>query len=150
MAHHLQTRAFPRYQLEVSNVSTVHIDVLDKGISSGLKDKFLNVDIVQLSTNVTHNGLNYRNGMILINRSVSGLPDFCEIFQMVIIEKRLIFIVKRLIGWYIEHYRAYKLETSPRKEVELVEPQELQDIYPLADYTIKGMRLVTLKRYIHF
>lgn len=97
------------------------------------------------STNVTHNGLNYKNGMILFNRSTGGLRDFSEIFQMVTIEKRLIFIVKRLIGWNIENYSAYKLETSPRKEVEHFEPQELQDIFSLADYTFKGMCLVTLK-----
>lgn len=148
-AHHLYTCTFPRHQLEVSDVSAVHIDVLDKGISNGLRDKFLNVDTMHLANNVTHNGLNYKRGMILIHGSVGGLPDFCEIIQMVTMEQRLIFIVKRLSGWYIEHYRAYKLETSPVKEVDLIEPQELQDIYPLADYRVGGMRLVTLKRYVH-
>lgn len=148
-AHHLYTCTFPRHQLEVSDVSAVHIDVLDKGISNGLRDKFLNVDTVHLANNVTHNGLNYKRGMILIHGSVGGLPDFCEIIQMVTMEQRLIFIVKRLSGWYIEHYRAYKLKTSPVKEVDLIEPQELQDIYPLADYRVGGMRLVTLKRYVH-
>lgn len=74
--------------------------------------------------------------MILIYGSLGGLPEFCEILQMVILQDKLIFIVKRLSGWYIEHYRAYDLKTSPGKEVELLEPQDLHDSYPLADYKI--------------
>jgi len=59
---------------------------------------------------------------------------------MVILQDKLFFVVKKLIGWHIEHYRA--------KEVELIEPQELQYAYPLADYNIAVMHLVTLRRYI--
>ena len=53
--------------------------------------------------------------------------------------------MKKLIGLYIEHYRAFDLKPSPVEEVELIEPQELRDTYPLADYEIGGLRLVTLK-----
>ena len=92
---------------------------------------------------------NYKCEMILIHSSLGGLPDFSEIIQMGILQEKLIFIVKKLSGWYMEHYRAYDLKTLPSKEVELVEPQELHDIYPLVDYKIRGMRLVTLRRYVH-
>lgn len=87
--------------------------------------------------------------MILIHGSLGGLPEFSEIIQMVILQDKLMFIVKKLSGWYIEHYRSYDLKTSASKEVEVIEPQELHDTYPLAGYKIGGMRLVTLKRYIH-
>ena len=87
--------------------------------------------------------------MILIQGSLGGQPEFGEIIQMVILQDKLIFIVKKLIGWYIEHYRAFDLKPSPVEEVEVIEPQELHDTYPLADYKIGGMHLVTLKRYIH-
>lgn len=149
MAHHLHASSFSRPPLEVTNVSTVHIDVLNKDISNALRQKSSNVDTVCLTKSVAYNGLNYKCGMILIHGSLGGLPEFSEIIQMVILLDKLIFIVKKLSGWYIEHYRAFDLKTSPGKEVDLIEPQELHDAYPLADYKVGGMRLVTLKRHIH-
>ncbi|XP_049333152.1 uncharacterized protein LOC125804583 isoform X1 [Astyanax mexicanus] len=148
IAHHLHACSFTRPLLEVTNVSTVHIDVLNREISSALKQKS-SLDLVCLAKCVTYNGLNYKCGMILIHGSLGGLPEFSEILQMVILQDKLMFIVKTLSGWYVEHYRAFDLKTSPDKEVKLVEPQELLDAYPLADYKIGRMRLVTLKRYVH-
>lgn len=148
-AHHLHAYSFTRPTLEVTNVSTVHIDVLNKEISNALRQKTSDLDTVCLAKSVAYNGLNYKSGMILIHGSHGGLPEFSEIIQMVILKDKLNFIVKKLNGWYMEHYRAYDLETSPGKEVELVELQELHDTYPLAHYKIGGMRLVTLKRYVH-
>lgn len=87
--------------------------------------------------------------MSLIYGSLGGLPEFCKIIQMMILQDNLIFIVKQLCGWYFEHYRAYDLKTVPGKEVELVAPHKLHDAYPLSDYIIGGVHLVTLKRYIH-
>lgn len=107
------------------------------------------MDNVCLAKSVAYNGLNYKCGMILIHGSLRGLPQFSEIIQMVILQDKLIIIVKKLSGWYMEHYRAYDLKTSPSKEVELVDPQELHDTYSLADYKIGGMRLVTLKTCVH-
>lgn len=148
IAHHLHSCVFSRPTLEVTNVSTVHIDVLNKDISDALR-RNSNVDIVCLAKSVTHNGLNYKCGMILIHGSLGGLPEFDEIVHMVILQNKLIFIVKKLSGWCIEHVRAYDFKTSPGKKVEVIELQELHDAYPLADYKIGGMRLVSLKRYIH-
>lgn len=149
IAYHLHAISFAKPPLEVTDVSTVHIDVLNKDISNALRQKSPDMDNVCLAKSVAYNGLIYKCGMILIHGSLGGLPEFGEIIQMVILQDKLIFILKKLSGWYMEHYRAYDLKTSPSKEVELVEPQELHDTYPLADYKIRGMRLVTLKRYVH-
>lgn len=149
IAYHLHAISFAKPPLEVTDVSTVHIDVLNKDISNALRQKSPDMDNVCLAKSVAYNGIIYKCGMILIHGSLGGLPEFGEIIQMVILQDKLIFILKKLSGWYMEHYRAYDLKTSPSKEVELVEPQELHDTYPLADYNIRGMRLVTLKRYVH-
>lgn len=74
----------------------VHIDVLDKIISNGLKQKSPDMDNVCLVTSVAYNGLNYKYGMILIHGLLGGLPEFGEIIQMVILQDKLIFIVKKL------------------------------------------------------
>lgn len=87
--------------------------------------------------------------MILAHGSLAGLPEFVEIIQMIVVKDNLLFIVRKLSAWYWEHFRAYELKLRPTKELELVDQNQLADPYPLADYTIGGMRLITLKRYIH-
>jgi hypothetical protein len=127
IAHHLHACSFTRPLLEVTNVSTVHIDVLNKDISNALRQMSSDMDTVCMAKCVTYDGLNYKCGMILIQGSLRGLPEFGEIIQMVILQDKLIFIVKKLIGWYIEHYRAFDLKPSPVEKVDLIEPQELHD-----------------------
>ncbi|XP_059898811.1 uncharacterized protein LOC132461193 isoform X1 [Gadus macrocephalus] len=149
MAHHIYTCGFPKPLLEVKKFSTVSIDVLKDDIARAVKHKNPNVKEVSLAENVTYNGFNYRLGMILAHGSLEGMPAFIEIIQMVVLQKELVFIVRKLSAWYLEHFRAYQLEISPTKEIEVLEPSQLTDPYPLADYTVGTMRLITLKRYIH-
>lgn len=113
---------------------------------SALRQKSSTIDTACLAKGVTYNGLNYICGMILIHGSLGGLPEFNNIIQMVILQDKLIFVVKKLSGRYIEHCRAYDRQA---RKWELIGPEELHDAYPLADYKIGRMRLVTLKRYIH-
>lgn len=84
--------------------------------------------------------------MIVAHGSTSGLPDFGEILQICIVQERLCFMVRRLYGWYREHFRAFEL--SPARETVVVELGELADDYPLADYFVGPLRMVTLKRHI--
>lgn len=63
---------------------------------------------------------------------------------MVVVEKSLSFIVKKLGAWYREHFRAFEL--CPTSEVSLIQLGALLDQYPLADYRIGGRRMVTLKK----
>ena len=107
------------------------------------------MDGVCLAKSVTCNGLNYRNGMMLAHGSLAGVPEFVEITQMIVVEDNLLFIVRKLSAWYWEHFRAYELKPCPTRKLELVDQNELSDPYPLADYTIRGMRLITLKRNVH-
>ena len=59
------------------------------------------------------------------------------------------FIVKKLSAWYREYFRAFELHMSHVREVSLIEHGELLDDSPLAAYSVGGLRLVTLKRYIN-
>lgn len=105
MAQHLHVCGFPKSPLEVTNISTVTADVLDKGIVNALKQKSSHLTTVCLTKSASYNGLNYRCGMILVHGSLGGLSTFIEIIQMVILEDQLLFLVRKLDGWYIEHYR---------------------------------------------
>lgn len=149
IAYYLHVSSVPKPSLEVTDVSTLPLDVLNENIAQALKQKYVHIEEACLSKNVTYNGLNYKTGMILAHGSLAGLPEFCEIVQMVVVLDGLCFIVRKLKAWYFEHYRSFILEKSLNSEVLLVEPHELRHVYPLADYCVSGMHLTTVKRYIH-
>lgn len=148
MAQQVSLSSFPKPLLEVTNVSTLSIDVLKEEIAQAIRQKHLDVEYVCLAKNVTYDGFNYRTGMILAHGSLAGIPEFTEIIHMLVLKDKLFFIVRKLSAWHWEHFSAFQIQTSPTKEIELVAPDELADPYPLVDYTVGGMRLITLKRYI--
>lgn len=148
-AHNLHICRFPKPALEVSEVSTLPIDVINEDITWAVKQKYPQMETVNLAKSVFYNGLNYRIGMVLSHGSLAGLPEFCEIVHMIVEQETLLFIVKNLDTWYLEHYRAYDLVTSTTRVLKLVGLHELTDHYPLNYYMIGGRRLISLKRYIH-
>lgn len=97
IAYHLHASSFTKPPLEVTNVSNVHIDVLNKDISNALRQKSPSMDNVCLAKSVAYNGLNYKCGMILIHGSLGGLPEFSEIIQLVILQDKLIFIDRKSV-----------------------------------------------------
>lgn len=149
MAHNLQSCLNLKPSTVVSKVSNVRADILNNSILLFLRQKSIHVDTVPFARTVTCNGVRYQCGMILVHGAIGGLPNFCEIIEMAILQNTLFFIVRRMSGWYIEHFRSFDLKRSPLKELELLELEELLDPYPLADYRVGGMHLVSLKRYIH-
>ncbi|KAL6476470.1 hypothetical protein MHYP_G00149690 [Metynnis hypsauchen] len=111
MAHHFYMCSLPKSPLEVANVSTLPIDILNEDIALAIKRKYPDMNCVHLAKSATYNGLTYRTGMILAHGSLAGLPEFTEIIQMIVVKDMVLFIVKKLSAWYREHYRAYELKT---------------------------------------
>lgn len=72
-----------------------------------------------------------------------------EILQICIVHERMYFMLERLSGWYREHYRSFGQSACPARENVLVKLGELADYYPLADYFVGHLRMVTLKTHIH-
>lgn len=87
--------------------------------------------------------------MVIAHGECSEISEFGEIVQIIVLQDKPLFIVRRLDAWYTEHYRAYVLVQSSDKKIELLEHHDLTDPYPLVQYTIGGRRMVALKRYIH-
>nr|XP_020445017.1 uncharacterized protein LOC109953925 [Monopterus albus] len=149
VSYYMRSSSFEKPTLEVTNVSTVPVDVLKKEIVQSIEHKFPGIKEVHLTRSVSTKGVCFKKGMIVAHGSTSGLPDFGQIVHIFVVQERLCFIVKRFSGWYSEHHRAFELTACPTKEMDLIELSDLADDYPLADYFVGSLRMVTLKRYIH-
>lgn len=149
ISYHLRSSSFEKTAFEITNVSTVPVDVLKQEMAQTIEQKFPGTTEVHLMKCVSSKGVQFRNGMIVAHGSTSGLPDFGEILQICIVHEKLCFMLKRLSGWYREHFRAFELGACATRETVLIELGELADYYPLADYFVGHLRMVTLKRYIH-
>lgn len=148
IAFHINSPSYGKSSLDVPNVSTVPVDVLKEEVAWAIRSKYPNTCEVYLAKNATISGITYSKGMIVAHGSAGCLAEFAEIIQMCIINENLFFIVKVLLGWYNEHYRAFELNSSPSREVKFLALSELTDTYPLADYMVGSTRMVTLKRHI--
>lgn len=134
--------------LEVTKVSVMPVDILNEAVVSAMKQRFPDVSQVHMAKNVTCSGIHYSEGMLIVHGSEEGLPKFHEIIQICLLREKLYFIVKGQCAWYRAHYHAFELSASTTTEVALIEVQELQDPYPLAEYVVESLRMVTLKRYV--
>ncbi|XP_054592203.1 uncharacterized protein [Nothobranchius furzeri] len=148
IAYHLSSPSFSTSELEVSAVSTLPVDLLKDEIAQTIRDRFPDTPEVHLTQSVTVNGITYKKGMVLVHRATGGLPEFCEIDQICILHQSVFYIVRELGGWYREHYRAFELNSVSTRSLILVALSELLDAYPLVDYKIGSVRMVTLKRHI--
>lgn len=147
MAYHMYgTSDVGKTALSVTKISVMPLVLLHSDIQKALREISPFLSSVQLTSAVTYYGTKYTEGMIVSYDSTGGLPDFAEIIQIVILDKRVYFVVKLLAAWYEEHLRSFQLVDTVK--IILLQQQKLNDTYPLALYSVGGKRLVTLKRHI--
>ncbi len=85
--------------------------------------------------------------MIVICEFTDGLPEFGQIIRICVLQDTVNFIVKKFSAWFREHYRAFELQPCPTGKMFLITHDSLPEKYPLHDYFVGPLRLVTLKRY---
>lgn len=148
IAYHLSSPSLGKSKLEVSAITTFPVDLLKEEIANIIRHRFPDILEVNLAQCVTIKGIICRNGMVLSHRATGGLPEFCEIKHICIVNHSIYYIVRELGGWYREHFRAFELKSVSTRVFTLVSLSELLDTYPLVDYKIGSVRMVTLKRHI--
>ena len=57
-------------------------------------------------------------------------------------------MVEKLSSWYVEHLRAYEIVESTYSDVAIVNPQDLNDFFPLANYRVGEKLMVLAKRFL--
>lgn len=146
IAYHLHGSNVNKPAVSVSKMSRVPLEIVNENIQEFLSQKFPEETVVHLTNKVESQGISYSIGMMLVYGNTGGLPDFAEILQIMIVCNSVVFVVKMQSTWYTEHFRCFKVEST--SIVKVIHQSQLTDMYPLATYTIKGCRMVSLKHYI--
>lgn len=74
----------------------------------------------------------------------SGLPEFFRILHILLDKSwKVYFVTARLSSWYMEHYRSYQLIENCYSDLEILDPETLNDYHPLAAYQVARTLMVT-------
>lgn len=87
-------------------------------------------------------GTQYVKGMIISSGQLSGLPEFYKILNILVDSGKVSFVATKLSSWFMEHYRSYRLDSS-YKDLEILDPEDLNDYHALAEYCVAGQLMVT-------
>lgn len=145
IAYNLHEANIQKPTLSVSRMTQMAVDVLRDSIKESFAKKFPGVVVVNMTNKVNILGTDYNIGMLPFG-STGGLPDFGEILQIIIVHDTPVFVLKLMSGWYHEHLRSFKVESTGQLEV--LQHSELKDSYPLAAYNTAHGRMVSLKHFI--
>lgn len=99
------------------------VTALREDIRKALEVKFPSEMHIQIANKVWYCGTKHAVGMILANGSTGGVTDFGEWIQIIVLKGAVLFIVKSLMAWSIEHLRSFILEKT--STVKVLEPREL-------------------------
>lgn len=65
-----------------------------------------------------------------------------------VVDNSVSFISIKLSSWYLEHYRFFELVENIRPEIEILDPESLNDLGPLQAYKVAGKLMVPLKVFL--
>lgn len=87
IGYHLSSPSIDKSLLDVSEASTVPLDVLKEELAQAFKQRNPFVSEIHIAKNVCSKGIQYRPGMIVAYGSCGGLPEFGEIHQICILQQ---------------------------------------------------------------
>lgn len=144
VAYHLSASGFFKPHQQTSNVSSALVSTLPN-VAKTYIEQITSSDIIYSTSKVCIDGTDYDVGMFLSVGQEGGLPSYCRIEQVLLVNSSIVFICQEHTSYYIEHLRCYEL--SPQN-LAIHTPSELNDKTPLCAYNIDGRLLLTPKRFI--
>ncbi len=82
IAYQIHSCSLKKSTLEVTSVSTLPVDVLNKEVVTVLRQKYPGINEVHLAKNVTNNGINYRTGMLISLGQLVGSQNLLNFFNL--------------------------------------------------------------------
>lgn len=148
MAHYLSSPSLFLPSLSVQNIKTVSQCSLDIPQRNAVKKKYPHLEMLSLASDVHLHGTLFSEGMILSAGQCSGLPEFFKLVTVLVnySGNKVSFLCRKLSSWYIEHLRCY--EVSETTDIEILEPEDLNDHYPLTSYAVQGKAIISLKKFL--
>ena len=143
MAYHFDGPNLFKPRLYIGNIDTVRTTSLDELLRTAIKRKYPHQDTISLAKDIHFYGTHYVKGMIISAGQCSGLPDFYRILGIVVNLDQVPFVSRKLSSWFLEHYRSYEVVENGYGDIEILDPEVLNDYHPLAAYTVQGKLLVT-------
>ncbi len=120
----------------------------DTTLRAAVTKKYPKHKTVSLSSDICLQGVQYVKDMIISAGQCSGLPELYRIVSIMVVDNSVSFISDKLSSWYLEHYRSFKLVENIRPEIEILEPESLNDLGPLQAYKVAGKLMVPLKVFL--
>lgn len=148
MAFQLDSSTFFKPPLEIDKVKSVLIASFPDNVQNFLHQRNGKQSTVLIASSVSVHGVKYSTDMIISVGSCSGPPKFRKITHIAVISTEILFVCRFLTAWYIVHLCAYELCPSGAGYLTVTKFSELNDVFPLSSYQVKGNAYVTLKRYI--
>jgi len=148
MAYYLDSSSFFRPPIEISKVKSALVTSFPDHIQQVFHQMAPQLKTVLIASSVTADGVEYHADMVISAGSLSGLPEFKVISQIVAVNSEVLFVCKPMSAWYIEHIRSYELCSSHVTSLCVIRMSELNEVFPLSCYIVKGRMVVTPKRYI--
>lgn len=147
LAYYIDSPSFLKPPIQTEKVMGTLMSTFPQNIQEFLRQKYAVQNTVLAASSVSIDGIKYNPDMVVSVGTCSGLPDFRQIFKILVINSDVLFVCKELTCWYIEHLRSFEL-CSHVLSLSITKPSDLNDPFPLPAYTLRGRTYVTLKHYI--
>ena len=144
IAYYMSSSSFFKPHQQTSNVTSVVVSTLPDAAIQYFKEK-TGSNIIYSTSRVNIEGTDFTVGMFLFAGDEGGLPSFCRLENIFLVDNKVTFLTQDHKSDYIEHLRSYEL--SPLS-VTVRTLSELNDTLPLFAYNWHRKLLITLRRYI--
>lgn len=142
--------ASPNYfspHIEVEQSTTVSTSSLRSDIQHAIQCSCLsNNNEFMFASTASVYGTKYSVGMVVVTGAVSGLPEFSQILNIIVMSDKLYFVAEGRLSWFCDHIHGYIIETTG--QVQIIELSSLLDYYPLVPYKYGKHTCVMLKHFI--
>lgn len=144
MAYHVDSFSFFKPSIQMDKVMLSLVSSLPETIQNLLKQRHASQNAVLVASSVSVDGIKYCLDMIVSVGACSCIPEFRQIYNILVINSDILFLCKHMRSWYNEHLSSYAVVSS--MSVNML--SDLNDPFPLAACRIRGRTFVTLRHNI--
>lgn len=148
LAYHFDMPCLFKPAVEVERTTHNSLENVPLPVKLAIQHKFSHLTTISLATTALIHGTKYVKGMFVSFGSTSGLPDFCQVLYIVIVDNKAFVVLQPFSGCYLDHYRCYEVCSAEDSQLVVVDPAELNHYVPLPAYVVQGRLLISPKAFL--